>query len=181
MIRYLISTILLVTVVATAQDAPAQKSLASTLNVYVFPSQGQDSSQQSKDESACYQWAVTNSGVDPFAQQKQAQSDDEVTTAQMQAAEGIGTGAGAAGAVRGTAAGALIGGIAGNDVGHSAGVGAAVGLVHNRRRARAEQRVAEASVASSGAAKSAGTAENLDNFKKAYSVCLEGKNYTVKY
>ena len=37
--------------------AEGQQSLAAGLNVYVFPSEGQASSQQSRDESACYEWA----------------------------------------------------------------------------------------------------------------------------
>ena len=53
---------------AHAQTAPAgQKSLASTLNVYVFPNAGQAPAQQSKDEGECYNWAVQNTGSDPFA------------------------------------------------------------------------------------------------------------------
>ena len=36
------------------------ESLANTLDVYVFPSAGQDSSQQNIDESSCYEWAVSN-------------------------------------------------------------------------------------------------------------------------
>ena len=43
-----------------------QKSLSSTLGVYVFPNGGQDASTQSKDEGECYTWAVQQAGVDPF-------------------------------------------------------------------------------------------------------------------
>ena len=42
------------------------QTLGSTMEVYVFPAQGQDSGQQSKDEAACYEWAAGNTGVDPF-------------------------------------------------------------------------------------------------------------------
>ena len=48
---------------APAEPAPAQKSLASTLNVFVFPTKGQPATQQSQDEAACYQWAVQNTGT----------------------------------------------------------------------------------------------------------------------
>lgn len=51
-------------------------SLASTLEVYVFPSEGQDSAQQSKDESECYQWAATSTGGDPFDLAKQQNADE---------------------------------------------------------------------------------------------------------
>lgn len=42
------------------------KSLSSTMEVYVFPTEGQDASLQSKDEAECYEWAVGNAGSDPF-------------------------------------------------------------------------------------------------------------------
>ena len=44
----------------------AAKSLAATMDVYVFPAAGQDQSKQSQDEVACYEWAVSNTGSDPF-------------------------------------------------------------------------------------------------------------------
>ena len=64
-----------------------QQSLASTMDVYVFPGAGQEATQQSQDEKACYDWAVTNSGNDPFdlANQEQAnqqQSQQEMANAQ---------------------------------------------------------------------------------------------------
>ena len=48
-----------------------QKTLAATLNVYVFPQAGQNASVQSQDESQCYSWAVQNTGSDPFQLQQQ--------------------------------------------------------------------------------------------------------------
>ena len=44
-----------------------QKTLAATLNVYAFPTKGQTPERQSQDEAACYQYAVTSTGTDPFA------------------------------------------------------------------------------------------------------------------
>ena len=32
---------------------------------YVYPAKGQSPDQQKKDESACYQWAVQQTGIDP--------------------------------------------------------------------------------------------------------------------
>ncbi|MDJ0939214.1 MAG: hypothetical protein QNJ00_05585 [Woeseiaceae bacterium] len=32
------------------------QSLASTMEMYVFPAEGQETSQQSKDEAECYEW-----------------------------------------------------------------------------------------------------------------------------
>jgi hypothetical protein len=156
----------------SSQSSSAQKTLAGTLNVYVFPSQGQTSSQQSKDEADCYSWAVQNTGSDPFQLSKQAQAQAQ---AQAQNA-GATQGSAVRGAAGGAAAGALIGGIAG-DAGKGAAIGAATGAVVNRRRARKAQEQNEAAISSSQQA----TAEQMTNFKKAFSACLEAKKYMVKY
>ena len=162
---------------ALAQD----QSLASTMDVYVFPTEGQESSQQSKDEAECYDWAVTNSGADPFELQKQHEAETEHAEAQMAEAQQTGRGAGAGGAVRGAAAGAVVGEIAGNDVGNSAAWGAAVGAVASRRRGRAAQQQAVAQTEAQQEATTEATAGQIENFKKAFSVCLEAKDYMVKY
>ena len=75
--------------ISAAQTEPApQKSLAATMNVYVFPTTGQTAQQQSTDEAACYDWAVQNTGGDPFALQKQAQqSQQQADQAQQQIAQ----------------------------------------------------------------------------------------------
>lgn len=72
--------------VGSLAQAPAP-TLATTMEMYVFPSSGQDSSQQSKDESECYNWAVSNVGTDPFDLAKQEQADQQQAQANMQAAE----------------------------------------------------------------------------------------------
>ena len=73
--------VVLVTPATLAQEAVApassQKTLAATMNVYVFPTAGQPTEQQSTDEAACYGWAVQNTGGDPFALQKQAQQSQQ--------------------------------------------------------------------------------------------------------
>ncbi len=163
-----------------AQAPPAGKTLASTMNVYVFPSNGQDAAQQSKDEAECYNWAVTNTGTDPFELQKQAQAAQQQAQQQAQQASGATQGAGAKGAVKGAAAGALIGGIADEDKSDAAATGAAIGAVAARRGAKAKSQQAAASSQQSAAATQQATAEQMGNFKKAFSVCLESKKYMVK-
>ena len=154
------------------QSASSQKTLGATLNVYVFPQQSQSASQQSKDEADCYSWAVKETGSDPFQLQKQAQAQAQ---AQAQNANTT-SGSAVRGAAGGAAAGALIGGIAG-DAGKGAAIGAASGAVINRRRARKAQESNEAAISSSQQA----TAEQMSNFKKAFSACLEAKKYMVKF
>jgi hypothetical protein len=90
------------------------QTLASTMQVYVFPKQGQDAAQQSRDESSCYDWAVSNTGSDPFELADEASVNQQQAQADQQAAEQAGSDTGARGAVRGAAAGALIGEIRDN-------------------------------------------------------------------
>lgn len=54
-----------------------QQSLGSTMDVYVFPAEGQDTAQQSRDEAECYEWAAGNTGTDPFDLAKQEQADQQ--------------------------------------------------------------------------------------------------------
>ena len=166
--------------VSSLAQTPAP-TLAATMEMYVFPSSGQDSSQQSKDESECYNWAVSNVGTDPFALEKQTQADAQQAQANQQAAAQAGTGSGARGAVRGAAAGALIGEIANDDASEGAAWGAAAGAVRGRRQGRAAQQQAQEQVAEQAQQQEATTAQQLANFKNAFSVCLEAKEYMVKY
>ncbi len=163
---------------AAAEDG--SKSLASTLEIYVFPAEGQSSEQQSKDEVECYNWAVSNTGSDPFELQKQdeavtAQAEQQV--AQTQAAT---QGGGGRSAVRGAAAGAIIGEVSGGDAGDSAAIGAAVGVISSRRRGRAANQQAQQQATAATEASHQATQEQTNNFKKAFSVCLEAKDYMVK-
>lgn len=166
--------------IASAANAQSQ-SLASTLDVFVFPADGQESSQQSKDEAECYEWAVSSAGVDPFNLSKQSETNEQLAQAEQEAAKSAGTGSGARGAVRGAAAGALIGEIANDDASEGAAWGAAAGAIRGRRQGREAQQEAQQQAASQADQREEATAEELANFKKAFSVCLEAKEYMVKY
>jgi len=153
------------------------QSLSSAMGVSVFPADGQDSTQQSKDEAECYSWAEDNSGVDPFALQKQQDAQDQQTAEQLAAAEQA---QGGGGLIKGAAAGAVVGEIAGNDVGHSAAVGAAIGGVANRRRnKRAQQQAAQ--VEQQAASGQQATAEQVEKFMNGFTACLEAKDYVAKF
>jgi hypothetical protein len=167
----------------TLPQAPpsGQKTLAATMNVYVFPTTGQTPEVQSQDEAGCYSWAVQNTGTDPFEISKQADQQAQQTEQAKQQAAEAGKGAGAQGAVRGAAAGALIGEIANDDAGKGAAYGAAAGMIHGRRKAQAASAQGEAAAEQRGQQAQAATAEQLENFKKAFSVCLEAKDYMVKF
>ena len=158
-----------------------QKTLAATMNVYVFPTGGQTSEQQAKNEGECYNWAVQNTGTDPFQLAKQAELQKQQSAQAEQQAKEVGTGAGATGAVRGAARGALIGEIANDDPGKGAAYGAAAGLIRGRRRGRAAQQGAMEDAEKRALEEQQQIGQQMENFKKAFSVCLEAKNYLVKY
>jgi hypothetical protein len=165
----------------SAASAQGGKTLASAIDVYVFPKEGQQSDQQSKDEASCYEWAGDNTGSDPFELQKQGAAQAEQTEKEKAAAQQSGQGAGARGAIRGAAAGALIGEIANDDASEGAAWGAAAGAIKGRRMQRTAKAQATEQAEQKGQAKQQATAEQIENFKKAFSVCLEAKEYLVKY
>ncbi len=140
--------------------------LTQKMSLYVFPAKGQDATQQKKDIMACYHWAKQQSGVDPFNPPKvEAQ---EVNTGP--------DGTAVRGAARGAAAGAAIGAITG-DAGEGAAVGALTGAMAGRRARKTRNRAQEQQ---SQQAASNKEKELINNFKKAFSACIEAKGYTVK-
>jgi hypothetical protein len=140
--------------------------ISGSMKLYVFPSKGQSNQQQKKDEFECYQWAVEQSGIDPL----------NLPKIEVPAPATGPTGGAVVGAAKGAAAGVAIGAIAG-DAGKGAAIGAAAGAMAGRRagkQAQAQQnQQAQASAAKSEQAMK-------DDFKKAFSVCMEVKGYTIK-
>ncbi len=167
---------------APAAPPSAQKTLASTVGVYVFPTAGQAADQQNKDEGECYNWAVQQSGVDPFNAQKQAQEQQQAQAdAAKKQAEQAGKGAGVKGAAKGAAGGAVIGEIASDDAGKGAAYGAAAGAIAGRRQAKKAQAQAAQQADQQAQNIQKATDQQIGQFRKAFSACLEGKKYTVKY
>jgi hypothetical protein len=165
---------------ASAQEQ-SPTTLASTMEVYVFPTEGQDAEQQSMDEVTCYDWAAANTGSDPFNLAKEAESNEELAEAEMQAAEAAGQGSTGRTALRGAAAGALVAEVSGGDASEGAAIGAAAGVVRGRRQGRAAQEQATDQAAEQAEARDEANEEDMLNFKNAFSVCLEAKEYMVKY
>lgn len=179
--RLVIAALVILPIAGALAQQQSAKTLGATMDVFVFPAAGQDAATQSTQEVECYNWAVSNTGNDPFELQKLAAAQQTDTANQKAAAEKTGQGAGASGAVKGAAVGALIGEIADDDASKGAAYGAAAGLIAGRRQGRAAKQKAEAQAEQQGQQKQAATKEELDNFKKAFSVCLEAKEYMVKY
>lgn len=146
--------------------AQSNTSIASGLGIYVFPSEDQDQETQDADEMACYKWAKEQSGVDPMNPPKvQAGEVDKSPD-----------GSAVKGAAGGAAAGAAIGAI-GGDAGEGAAIGAILGGIRGRRAKKARNARQEQA---NQVAAALTEQEYMDNFKKAFSACLEGKGYTVK-
>ena len=138
--KTLLDKMLLLTIVSFSFDAYAQsKSLGSTLDVYVFPKSGQVAAQQSQHEAACYEWAVSNTGSDPFHLAKKQTANQQQAQAEMEQAQSTGAGAGVRGAAGGAVAGAVVGEIVSDDAGKGAAYGAAVGAIGKRRQARRDR------------------------------------------
>ena len=142
------------------------QSISSSLGLYVFPANNQNAATQEADEMACFKWAKQQSGYDPMnpTVYKGAEVDRSVD----------GTAVG--GAAVGAAGGAAIGAIAG-DAGKGAAIGAVVGGVRGRRsKVVGDEREQQANDQAASAASQAAAKD----YNKAFSVCMEGKGYTVK-
>ena len=66
MIRLFATLLILACSISAASAQDTGKTLAATIDVFVFPTEGQASDQQSKDEAECYKFAESNTGTDPF-------------------------------------------------------------------------------------------------------------------
>jgi len=166
----------LINALAFAQQGPPQQlngvpaanqlSLSNSLGLHAFPAKDQTPQQRQTDEAACYSWAKQDSGFDPIAAGSNAVASGYSAPP---AASGIrGAGVGAAG-------GAAMGAIAGN-----AGKGAAIGATAGGIRGRIVQRRAQAEAQQQAQAKSQTQKAGLENFKRAFSACMEAKGYSVK-
>ncbi|MFD1315486.1 glycine zipper domain-containing protein [Namhaeicola litoreus] len=159
--------IILVLSFAGLMDTDAQEtSIAKSLGLYAFPGKDQDAKTQDADESVCFKWAMEQTGYDPL-------NPTKVTAAKTDTSP---DGSAIVGAAGGAAAGAAIGAIAG-DTGKGAAIGAVVGGLAGRRSKRmgdAHEQQANNQVAEQE------QAQLLNDYKKAFSACLEAKGYTVK-
>lgn len=170
----------LVAPVAMAQE----QSLSITMNVHVFPREGQDEIQQSMDEAECYGWSAARTGTDPFELSRQAAEQAAAAEQAMAQAQSAGQGSTGRAAAGGAVAGGLIGGIFGsgkNSGWKGAAAGAATGAVIGNSRKRGAQAQASQEVAAQSAQAQAATQAQMDDFKTAFTTCLEAKDYIAKF
>jgi len=147
-------------------------NVASTLQVYSYPKANQTQDQQFKDETACYQWAQGQSAPSPEQGQQAAQQGQDAQQGQSKP----GAGATVKGSAGGAATGAAIGAVTG-DAGTGAAAGAIGGAAIGHRKKKKAQKEAEKEQQQ---AQQAQQAQVTDNVKRAYSACMESRNYTVK-
>jgi hypothetical protein len=139
--------------------------LAKSIGVFVFPNKDQSAETQNKDESDCYKWAMDQTNYDPM--------NPTVVTANT--VDTSPDGAAVRGAARGAAAGAAIGSISGN-MGEGAAYGAIAGGLRNRRAKKQQDQQQQQANNSAADAKRADLA---NEYKRAFSTCLQAKGYTV--
>jgi len=132
----------------------------------IYPREGQSPEQQDKDKSECYTWAKNDSGFDPMAPPTATEAPP-----QQQAPQG--------GVLRGAARGAALGAII-DDTSEGARTGAKAGAAIGGMR-RADQKRAQAQAQQQWEQEQQQIyAEKRNRYNKAYSVCLEARDYSVK-
>ena len=127
----------------------------------VYPSHGQPTEKQSKDEGECRVWAQQQTG---YTGQGPAQMASAAPRGQM-----------VGGAARGAALGS-IGGAIGGDAGKGAAMGAAMGAASGLLRRGRERRHQAATNQQAQAAYEA----SLEKYYRAFGACMNGRGYTVK-
>ena len=149
---------------APAGQPPVDSNVASTLHVYAYPKANQPPDKQFKDETECYQSAQTAAPAEGQQAAQQGQSSN------------AGKGSTAKGTAGGAATGAAIGGVAG-DAGKGAAIGAVGGAAVGHRKKKKAQGEAEKQKQQQEQAQQA---QVTDNVKRAYTACMEARNYVVK-
>ena len=163
---------------ATPADSAAapqmtMKEAKQKLGIIVFPAKGQAPAQQEADELACLQWAADETGIGPGAPGTDPKAAGQKAAAQTNSAT---KGAAVAGAAKGAAVGSIFGSISGN-AGRGAAYGAAGGALAGRK---ARKRAASQADAAAQMKAQADQQAKLDSIKKAMSLCLEARGYTIK-
>jgi len=160
------SAVLLNTMLPTTaqqnNSAPV-KGMASTVGLYVYPQKNQGATQQLTDEQQCYNDAKTQTGFNPDATttgsktQTQAQTKDH-------------------GAAKGAARGAIISGATGGDPAAGAERGAMIGGARTRHKEKQQDEQAQKQADATKTQEQ----QNMDNFKRSMSACLDARGYSVR-
>lgn len=131
-------------------------------DLFIYPKAGQSSAQQHSDEGECKAWALDRSGFDPL-ETPQAGREPERKRGRI---------------LGGAAAGAAVGAIVGNsdDALKGAAIGGLLGGMRQSSMNRKRQNEYEQQRQNAEQAQLA----RSNDYRRAYSACLEGRDYTVK-
>jgi len=154
---------------------PTPDVIHTKLNAFVYPAKNQQPDQQQYDEMDCYNWAKSQTSIDPPGPPTAVQ--------QVEKGENEAKGSRVRGAARGAAGGAVIGAITG-DAGKGAAIGATLGTMRGGRavrqgKAQAQQDYEQAQAQAQQQA-AATDAQKIATFKKAFAVCVQGRGYSVQ-
>ena len=138
---------------------------------YVYPNEGQSNDQMEKDKYECYQWARAQSGFDPMALPTTSTPPPEQKEPTARAAKG---------AFGGAFGGAIIGGIADDDPGKGAAIGAVGGGLIGGMRRQSQKKQHQQKQQQWEQQEVAGYQQKRNSYNRAYTACLEGRDYTVK-
>ena len=137
--------------------------------IFVYPAKGQSKDQQKQDEGACMSWASDQTGFNPAAPMTPTSPPPPQTAPTSSAGKGL---------LRGALVGVTVGAIAG-DAGKGAAIGAGTGaLVGGMSKQQQQQQQAQQQQAWANQ-QAANYAQQQANFNRAYTVCLQGRGYTV--
>ena len=160
----------LVAVPSAVQAGPPSLSTNPGKHV-IFPAKGQTPDQQKQDELAAYDWAVQQTGWDPYKEHDKLVQKGYAAAETADAAKGGAVKSAAGGALLGVAIGAIAG-----DAGKGAAIGAAAGGLTGGARSHRTKKAA------GGAADAASAAytQQFAVWDRNFVAAMEGKGYTVK-
>ena len=156
--------------VAAQEGTSGEVDPFNPLGHFIYPANEQGPQLLQHDKEACYGWASEETQFDPFAAYRQAlEAQEQAEAAGQRQGEVV------QGAAKGAMRGFLVAAVLDNDRSEGAARGAVAGGlisgVKRRRRGRAAQKVADEKREQAEAL--------LQNWDRAYVVCLEGRKYSV--
>jgi len=174
----------------SGSQQPSESSPSRAIGLFAYGKKDQAPDQQLKDETGCFASAKEKTGLDPQAPPPAGKTAEQKAAEQKAAAEGApkARGGRARGAARGAAGGAAIGAIADDEAGKGAGAGAVAGSMRGGAKQRkanaankekAAQQTAQAQQQEESQANAAYQSK-MDTFKRAYTACMEARDYSVK-
>lgn len=160
---------------------------AAAQTIYAYPTAGQSSEQQQRDQFECHNWSVQQTGFDPQRPPPPPQAAYTAPPPQQSSGIfGVGQGAPINDAAKGAAGGAIIGAFSGN-----AGKGAAIGAVTTtlfggirRSNQRSQEEAWRQQQYQQQQYQQQHYQQQLQaqtqNYNRAYTACMSGRQYQVQ-